>query len=264
MVNWKDLQIIILMENLNPILNLGQNASDLDRSRSQSPDNNNPGGNIGGNRRKKRKPKLDVEDYVLDCILNEQIQTVNSLIINNRMKKDFYTSPISFTIENNKLKSHFDSNIPILKAYMEGINEGEIWRSFEETIIEVLKEKHLHLNKFNKFIYRPNRTVAQGLAIFVIWLSRYLDPKTFNYVFAIAFLTLFVQNRKVPDGKGFREYFWKKIAEETNFDDAEEIEVLYRVIFEEDGELALSVHDLLSHIADYFFGYDLLRDDSNL
>ncbi len=51
---------------------------------------------------------------------------------------------------------------------------SEFFLNIRKSLFKVAESKHDFLNKFNKYIFKPNRDVFDGFAVFMFWVSKYL------------------------------------------------------------------------------------------
>lgn len=131
----------------------------------------------------------DIEDFILDAILNETVDVFKGQISNPALRDPFKSNK-RFAIVHNHLQISFKSDIDSLRQLLVLPNGDLLIKMFEEQFETVLTNSPKFINRFGKCVPQPNRSLLQGLATFLLFLS--LTLKSIYLAFCTELLLIFM------------------------------------------------------------------------
>jgi hypothetical protein len=127
------------------------------------------------------KRVVDIEDYIIDQIAIEHTLYAKSSIKNTALRNPL-KNKVYFTLKDDKLLANFVWDIEILRSDLCPLNGSSFVDQFESCFCELLLHRTDFINKFQKYVYKPNRTVLQALVTFVYFLSCHFKSKVLAFI----------------------------------------------------------------------------------
>jgi hypothetical protein len=126
----------------------------------------------------KKEPKLtSIENLIIDALVNNGKNRGDKKVQNSVLRDPFRPVQL-FSRINGKLHFNLSAGLKTLRDHLTVLEGPPIVDLFEQTIVAVWQNKAAFLDKLNQYIFQPNRSLIEGLAVFTLFLSRYIQPKS--------------------------------------------------------------------------------------
>lgn len=141
---------------------------------------------------------VSIEDYMLDLILSQDLiytkKKVKNPWLKNPLKMEEY-----FTIREGRLQLNFESKF--LKSSFGNAGGEDIFsKDLEVAFVDVLTNPSRFFDSLYKYKYEPGRSFAHAIAVFVVFLGKYLKRQ--HIVYVTEFIVMFAHQllaKKEPD-----------------------------------------------------------------
>ena len=133
---------------------------------------------------------FDVEDFIIDRFANAFTTHIRGAVRNPLLRNPFKFHPL-FSVDNNgsldlRLKIDLDS----FQASLAQQGSAEFFISLQQTFLEVLANRSEYLNRFNKYIFRQERTLLHGAVTFLLFISGCFKTRYVTFAFEVIVVML--------------------------------------------------------------------------
>ena len=209
---------------------------------------------------KREIQKINVEDYILDSILKDRLIYGKSSITNTWMADIFTKNPEPFRISSDNEFSTADNDWQMFKRFLVDQGHSGYLTSLEKAFKEVLLHNSIYFNMFNKYTKASKKSIYQSMAIFIIWLSKYLKHKITLYLFYVVSMFVYVIWTKNHFEDEIKQYLIDNFTGNENLSDIAETEQLFYTIFGSSKISYMEFRTVIQYLIDYFAGNGLLSD----
>lgn len=136
-----------------------------------------------------KKHSLDVEDLIIDRLASRHTSYIRGVIKNKVLRKP-YKLQHCFKLSKSQTNFGLQVNLQALR-FLHVLPHGKsFFEKFEFELLSVHQDYNSFLTVFHKYKHSPNRTLLQGLSVFLLFLAKFFKSK---YVTTTAeFLLYFV------------------------------------------------------------------------
>jgi hypothetical protein len=171
----------------------------------------------------------------------------------------FLRNPLKFKIifdkKAQRLSLNFKSGIEMLRETLL-INDFSLVSLFEESMISLIDHRPVFFDLFHKYVYNQNRTIMDGFAAFLMFLSNYLKGKYIAFIMEFLFIILHVAFQKNTNPDNIRNFVRISLIDHTQIiRDAQE---KFQSLFGCDRNVLIDPGLLFLQFGDYLFFYDFL------
>lgn len=212
---------------------------------------------------KRSKTWYDIEDEILDSILKDKLIQGSTSITNPWLPDSLTGIPSLFTFKDTSLIAPPDSGWPKFQKLVLDNGDIQFNRAFECAFVHILSNKSTFFNQFHKFTSTSKPSVFEGVALFVVWLSKYLKPKITAFIFDFLAVLCYGAWKKSNDLTATERYFINNIIKQRNADDIVEAGESFYQVYGANRIAFLDFEVVVQYLADYFMGNDLLSLESN-
>ena len=169
--------------------------------------------------------KPTAEEYVLDAVLSKGCVKVRNGAINVFIKGLFDTDAY-LAVKEGRLCLTIDCLFKTFKSSIENEKEKSLVDEFEATIVNVLVYNSCYFDEFFRVREQNTYPILQLIAIFLVYLARFIEKKLYSCVFDF-FFQLFYHLRSIHQNK-LEEHFIHDYVEKRQFSELEAIEKEYK------------------------------------
>lgn len=203
------------------------------------------------------KKVLDMEDYMLDRILSQ-----NLIQIRGRVQNPWLKNPLKmtfpFSVRDGKLSLNFESKYLQQTLCSSQNNRSEFLNELEASFVHVLTNYSEYFTRFYKYRFTPRRTFTLAIAIFVIFLAKYLKRK--HIVYITEFLVVFACHLSSIRARkhDFDRFIVEQFVQAEGRSIVAHVEQQYSGLKDQDTSPSLEAGFLVKLFVDFLVGHDFL------
>lgn len=195
--------------------------------------------------------KLDINETILDSLLKDRIIYGKHDNTNTWLREPLVDKEPVFSVRNGCLMTQADSKFALFKKFACEKNQQNIVSSLENAVCRVILNKSDYFDIFNKYKHNRRLEFCESVAVFVVWLSRYLKYKVTAFVFDFLSVYVYCLYSQCVDSESIVELLTKPKTKAKCYGDLASAEKLYYEIYGSSRFAYMDLNVLVEYLVDY-------------
>ena len=201
---------------------------------------------------------INFEDIIIDNML-----TCNGVITKRRVKNIYIRSPFKtiphFIISGGCLSITFQNNYYKIKEYIQNDNKVTFFCAFENFMILTLLNRGDYFTDLNKFYFKGELSLLHGVAIFLVFISKYFKRKIISFCFEFLLLFLYHLFRDCGSVEEVKIYIISIFILRKDYSLVKNAGSTYKKIVCNEAKFPIKSKFLIQQLIDYLIGIEILN-----